>query len=94
VPVLVLGLAGYRAGRALKTGIVGRLRTFFQSLRGSERKRALQAATTAAVLVGGYALIAAVVALLVGASVQSAVVGSLIYGLVVGVPAAVVGAVS
>ena len=92
VPVLALAVAGYRAGRALQTGVVGRLRSFVQSLRGAERQRALEAAISAAVLAGGYAAAAVAIALLVGYSAENAAVGSLVYGLVVGVPAAVVGA--
>lgn len=92
LPVAVVGVAGYRAGRATRTGVVGRLRAFVQSVRGTERNRLSTATTAAGLLAGGYALAAVVVALLAGASVANALVGGLVYGLVLGVPAAVVGA--
>lgn len=93
VPVVVVALTGYRTGRAVRSGLTGQLRAFVQSVRGTERNRAPQAARAAAYVAGAYALVAAIVALPIGASVGETAVAALLVGLIVGVPAAVVGAV-
>lgn len=92
VPILVIGAAGYRAGRGLRTGITGRLRAFVQSLRGAGRHRIWQAVAAAVLLAGGYTLAAAIVALLVEAALVGAIAAALLISLVIGIPAATVGA--
>lgn len=92
VPVAAVGLAGFRAGRSLRSGLTGRIRSFVQSIRGGRRERLKAAATTGALLAVGYAVVGVVVALAVGGSTPDAAVGGLIVASVVGVPAAVAGA--
>lgn len=94
VPVVAVALAGYSAGRTLQTGIGGRLRTFVQSRLRSERYRLWQAVVSGAFLAAGYTIVAAVVAFLFEATLVPVVVGSLFLGVVMGIPLAVVGAVS
>lgn len=92
VPILVLGVAGYRAGRTLRSGLSGRLRAFVQSLLRANQYRIWQAATAAVLLAAGYTLAAVFVALFVETGLADAVVGSLLAGLVIGIPSAIVGA--
>lgn len=92
VPVVAVGLAGLRAGRSTRSGVTGRVRSFVQSIRGTERNRAKTAAVAGGLLAVGYAAVGVAIALVVGAAAADALVGGLAYGLVVGVPAAVVGA--
>lgn len=92
IPVAALALGGYRTGTSLRTGVAGRLRAAIQSVRGTERNRIRTAATAGGLLAVGYALVGAVVALSVGVSPGSAAVRSLVFGLVVAVPSAVLGA--
>lgn len=91
VPILVIALAGYHAGRALQTGVGGRLRTSVQSFLGTERYRPWQAVASGVFLAVGYTIAAVVVAYLVEAPLVDAIGGGLLAGLVVGIPAAVVG---
>lgn len=92
LPVLVLAVVGYRVGASLRTGITGRIRTFVQSIRGTERNRLLAAATAASIIAGSYAGVALLAALLVGGPVLPALIRSLVVALLVAVPAAVLGA--
>ena len=92
VPVLAIGIAGVRAGRSLKSGVTGRIRSFVRSVRGGTGEHLKAAATTGALLAAGYAAVGLVVAAPVGGSTADAVVGGALFALVVGVPAAVVGA--
>jgi len=92
IPVLAVGVAGLRAGRSTRTGVTGRVRSFVQSVRGTERNRAGSAAVAGGLLAVGYAAVGLVVALVLGGPTASALVGGLVYGLAVGVPTAVVGA--
>lgn len=93
VPVVVLGLVGYRAGRAVTSGLTGQLRAFVQSVRGTERNRIPKAIRAAVTFAGAYAVVAAVVAVPIDASIVETAVATLLVGLVVGVPTAVLGAV-
>jgi hypothetical protein len=92
VPVLAIGVAGVRAGRSLKSGVTGRVRSFVRSVRGGTGEQLKAAATTGALLVVGYAAVGLVVAALVDGSTGDAVVGGALFALVVGVPAAIAGA--
>lgn len=92
VPVVVVALAGYDAGRAFRPGVTGRLRAAVRSFLG-RRRTITHAVASGTLLATGYAVTAAVVAVFVEAGIVAAVVGSLLTGLVVGVPSAVVGAV-
>lgn len=92
IPVLAVGIAGLRAGRSTRTGVTGRIRSFVQSVRGTERNRAGTAAVAGGLLAVGYAAVGLVVALVLGGPTASALVGGLVYGLAIGVPTAVVGA--
>lgn len=92
VVVVAVGVAGLRAGRSTRSGVTGRIRSFVRSVRGSELKRARAAAVAGALLAVGYAVVGLAVAAAVDATPAAALVGGLLYGLVVGVPAAVVGA--
>ena len=91
VPVLAIGIAGVRAGQSLRSGVTGRLRAFVRSVRGNQ-KQLKTAATNGVLLAAGYAAVGLVVSALVGGSTADAVVGGALFALVVGVPAAVVGA--
>lgn len=92
VPILVVGAAGYRAGRVLQTGLSGRLRAFVQSLLRANQYRIWQAATAAVLLATGYTLAAGFVAWFVETALVDAIVGSLLTSVVIGVPSAIVGA--
>ena len=92
IPVVAVGVAGFRAGRSTRTGVTGRLRSLVQSVRGTERNRAKTAAVAGGLLAAGYAPVGTVVAVVAGGSAATALVGGLVYGLVVGVPTAVAGA--
>lgn len=93
VPIAAVGLTGYRAGRGLTSGLTGRLRSFVRSVTGSDGSRIPQAVRAAVYVAGAYALVASIAALLIGASVGETALTSLLFGLVVGVPAAIVGVV-
>jgi hypothetical protein len=92
IPVLAVGITDLRAGRNTRTGVTGRIRSSVQSVRGTERNRAGTAAVAGGLLAVGYAAVGLVVALVLGGPTASALVGSLVYGIAIGVPTAVVGA--
>lgn len=92
LPVVALGVVGFRAGRSTRTGVTGRIRTLVQSVRGTERNRLRTAAVGGGLLAVGYAASGIAVAFVVGSPAVEAVVGGLVYGLAVGVPTAIVGA--
>lgn len=93
VPVIVVALAGYSAGRTLQSGVGGRLRTFVQSRLRTERYRLWQAVVSGAFLAAGYTIAGAVVAFLFEAVLVPVIVGSLLLGVVIGIPAAVVASI-
>ena len=93
VPGVVLALGGYRAGRATRPGLLGRLKSTVTPGTSEDRQRLVRAATAGGLLAAGYAIVGTLVAVL--ASVGSATTvfaAGLVYGFVVGVSAAVVGA--
>lgn len=92
VPAFVIGVVAYQAGTSLRTGVAGRIRSFVQSIRGTERNRLHAAATAAGIMAGSYAILTLVVALVVGGALLSALLWSLVYALGIGIPAAAVGA--
>jgi len=92
IPVVAVSVVGLRAGRSTRTGVTGRLRSLVRSARGPERNRARTAAVAGGLLAVGCAAVGLAVALAFGGPTANALVGGLVYGLVVGVPAAVVGA--
>lgn len=91
VPVLVVGLAGYHAGHTLRSGVGGRLRSYVQSMLRTERYRLWQAVLSGTFLAVGYTIAAAAVAVLFEVSLLVVIVGSLLFGLVIAIPSAVVG---
>ena len=92
ISVVAVSVVGLRAGRNTRTGVTGRIRSSVQSVRGTERNRAGTAAVAGGLLAVGYAAVGLVVALVLGSPTTSALVGSLVYGIAIGVPTAVVGA--
>lgn len=92
VPVVVVGVTGYRAGRGVTAGLTGRLRSFVQSVRGTERNRVPRAIRAAVYVAGPYALVGTIVAIPVGEPVPETAVTTLLVGLLAAVPTAVVGA--
>lgn len=91
VPVAALALAGYRLGQSTTGGILGRLRGALNAITPAGRSAERHAAVAGAGLAAGYALTAAAAAVLVGRGAGAALVSSLVLGLVVTVPAAVLG---
>lgn len=92
IVVLAVGLAGFRAGRRTRSGVIGQLRSLVQSVRGTERNRLRTAVVAGALLAIGYAVVGVLVGLVIVGETATALVGGLVYGLVVGVPASMVGA--
>lgn len=93
VPVLVVAIAGYDAGRAFRRGVTGRIREAVRSFAGKRRRNLTHAVVAGVLLAVGYAVTTAVVALVAEAALLEPVVGSILAGLVVGLPAALVGAI-
>lgn len=91
IPVFVLGATGFRAGASLRAGVTGRIRDVVQFVRGTERKRYRTAVTGAGFLAVGYAALAGLSGAIVGISAVDAAVRGFVYGVVVCVPAALLG---
>lgn len=92
VPLAALAVAGLSTGRSTTGGLVGRLRTAVSRVRSGRRAGLRRAAVAGSVVAAGFAVAGAVVAVLVGAGPVGTLVSGLLLGLVVCVPAAVVGA--
>ncbi len=92
VPAVVLGGMGYRIGRGIESGLVGRLRSSVGSLLGSSSDHTRTAAKGGVYLAASYAIVATVAAAVVGAEVGEVAVSSLLVALLVAVPAALAGA--
>ena len=92
VAVIAVAVGGARAGRMTRSGVAGRIRAAVESIRGTEHARLRAAAVAGAFVALGYAAAGLVVGLWVGRHAATALVGGLVYGLLVGVPTAVVAA--
>lgn len=92
VPAAALAVAGLSTGRSTTGGLVGRLKTAVSRFRSGHHAVLKRAAVAGAVVAAGFAVTGAVVAALVGAGTGGALMSELLLGLVVCVPAAVVGA--
>lgn len=92
VPVAALAVAGLSTGRSMTGGLVGRLRTAVSRLRSGGHAALRRAAVAGSIVAAGFAIAGAVIAALVGGGTGAALVSGLLLGLVVSVPAAVVGA--
>jgi len=87
---VAVAVGGGRAGRRTRSGVTGRIRAAVESLRGSDDAPTRVAAVAGAFTAAGYAAVGVVAGLTFGPQTITALVGGLVYGLLVGVPTAVV----
>ncbi|AGB14950.1 hypothetical protein Halru_0306 [Halovivax ruber XH-70] len=91
VPLVVLGLAGYRIGNGVGTGVVGRLRASVTSLFGSNTNQTRGALVGVGYLALGYALSVALASAVVDVSIGETAVGAFVVAALAGAVGALVG---
>jgi len=92
VVVVAVAVGGARAGRKARSGVTGRIRAAVESIRGTEHAHPRAAAVAGVFVAMGYAAAGLIVGLWVGRHAATTLFGGLVYGLLVGVPTAVVAA--
>lgn len=91
VPLVAVGAVGYRAGVRRQSGVLSRLRSALPVGDGSDSSRSRYALRSGGTLAVGYALVTAVAALAIDASVGPVAASAFLTALLAAVPAAFVG---
>lgn len=91
VPLVAVGAVGYRAGVRRQSGVLSRLRSALPVVGESDRSRPRYALRSGGTLAVGYALVTAVVAIAIDASIGPVAASAFLTALLVAVPAAFVG---
>lgn len=91
IPLVVLGLIGYRIGDGIGTGVVGRLRASLASVFGSGSNRRRAALVGVGYLAVGYALIVALASAVADVSIAETAVAGLVVAVLAGAAGALMG---